>query len=552
MSFANRIRALTYLITAVPLGTLGAVVILVGWTLTPLLAITPAVVPVLIGFRAAIGWVAGVEASLAHSLLGVRVSPRTRTRSRRGFWGQALDIVADGEFAKQQVFSLFRFAFGGLLAIAEVSLIGAAVAAIAMPVYYSSSHPDVNGWHVDTLWKALVYVPAGVVVLALALYLLRPLAASSQWLARRLLDSPDGAITRSSDQAGRTPSVMSTSLPEATRLARRQALAIHTVVYVAVNALLIVIWAATTRGYFWPAWPLIALFLPLSIHAWVQAVDEQPALIRRGQTRAFAIHEGVFASFALFYVFLWLASGGGYFWPLWPIIGLALILLGHRILIAVRQRQGELEERIGVLEDTRAEAVDQQEDELRRIERNLHDGAQARLVALGMSLGMAEQKLKADPEAALALIEDAQRGAREALEELRDLARGIHPPVLTDRGLAAALATLTDRNPLDVELDVDLLERPPAVVETAAYFVVAEALANATKHSGATRVEITVHRRDGSLEVEVIDDGHGGANPSGTGLKGLARRVRALDGTLEITSPAGGPTVLRAELPCES
>src|SRR5262249_57046361 len=139
----------------------------------------------------------------------------------------------------------------------------------------------------------------------------------------------------------------------------------------------------------------------------------------------------------------------------------ALMLVGDRILIAVRQRQGELEERIGVLEDTRAEAVDQQEDELRRIERNLHDGAQARLVALGMSLGMAEQKLKADPEAALALIEDAQRGAREALEELRDLARGIHPPVLTDRGLAAALATLTDRNPLDVELDVDLLERPP-------------------------------------------------------------------------------------------
>ncbi len=536
MSFASRIRALTYLITAVPLGTLGAAVVLVGWTLTPLVAITPAVVPVLIGFRAAIGWVARADASLARSLLGVQVSPRTRTPSRRGFWGQGLDIVSDGEFAKQQVFSLFRFAFGGVLAIAEVSLIGAALGAIAMPLYFSSAHPDVNGWHVDTLWKALLYVPAGVVLLALALYLLRPLAAISRWVARRLLDSPE-AVERS---------------PKETKLARRRALAAHVVVYVSVNALLIVTWATTTQAYFWPAWPLIALFLPLSIHAWVQAVDERPELIRPGQTRAFAIHEGVFASFALFYVFQWLASGGGYFWPMWPIIGLALILLGHRVLIAVRRRQGELEERIGVLEDTRAEAVDQQEDELRRIERDLHDGAQARLVALGMSLGMAEQKLKADPEAALALIEDAQRGAREALEELRDLARGIHPPVLTDRGLGAALATLTDRNPLDVELDVDLAERPPAVVETAAYFVVAEALANATKHAGASRIAISVHRRDGSLEVEVFDDGHGGADLSGAGLTGLARRVRALDGSLEITSPVGGPTVLRAELPCES
>src|SRR5262249_56155049 len=154
----------------------GAGVIVVGWRLTRVVAIGAAVVPVRIGFRAAIGWVAGVEASLAHSLLGVRVSPRTRTRSRRGFWGQALDIVADGEFAKQQVFSLFRFAFGGLLAIAEVSLIGAAVAAIAMPVYYSSSHPDVNGWHVDALWKALGYRPARVLGPSLPPSLLRPRA----------------------------------------------------------------------------------------------------------------------------------------------------------------------------------------------------------------------------------------------------------------------------------------------------------------------------------------------------------------------------------------
>jgi signal transduction histidine kinase len=332
---------------------------------------------------------------------------------------------------------------------------------------------------------------------------------------------------------------------------RRRALAVHATVYVSLNALLIFIWAVTSRGYFWPRWTLLALGLPLAIHGWVQLVEERPS-IRAGSTRAYAIHKGVYASFVLFYVFVWLATGLGYFWPMWPIIGLGAVLLGHRVLLSVRRRQGELQERIGVLEDTRAEAVDQQEDELRRIERDLHDGAQARLIALGMSLGMAEQKLQADPEAARALLADAQRGAREALEELRDLARGIHPPVLTDRGLAAAIATLVDRNPLRVDVSVDLPERPPPTVETAAYFVVAEGLANATKHARATQVGIAISSTDGTLAVEVVDDGKGGADPSGAGLSGLARRVRALDGRLEVASPEGGPTTLRAELPCAS
>ncbi len=159
--------------------------------------------------------------------------------------------------------------------------------------------------------------------------------------------------------------------------------------------------------------------------------------------------------------------------------------------------------RISELEETRAGAVDQQESELERIERDLHDGAQARLVALGMSLGMAEQKLDTDPAAAQALLAEAREGTREALEELRSLARGIHPPVLADRGLEAAISALAGRTPLQVTVSVDVPRRPPRAVETAAYFVVAEALANAGKHAGATRVDIAVREDGGALRVEV-------------------------------------------------
>jgi signal transduction histidine kinase len=205
-----------------------------------------------------------------------------------------------------------------------------------------------------------------------------------------------------------------------------------------------------------------------------------------------------------------------------------------------------------VLETTRAGAVDVQETDLRRIERDLHDGAQARLVALGMNLGLAEQKLAGDPEAARGLVAEARAGVEQALRELRDLARGVHPPVLTDRGLGAAVASLAHASAVPVVVEEDVPERPPAVVETAAYFVVAEAMANAAKHAEATQITVRIVRERALLVVEVVDDGRGGADESGSGLMGLRRRVEALDGTLAVTSPSGGGTVLRAELPCAS
>ena len=191
--------------------------------------------------------------------------------------------------------------------------------------------------------------------------------------------------------------------------------------------------------------------------------------------------------------------------------------------------------------------------ERRRIERDLHDGAQQRLTALAMGLGRARAKLDSDPEAARELVEQAHEDAKQALAELRNLARGIHPAILTDRGLDAALSHLAARSPVPVEISVEIADRPSPAVESTAYFVVAEALTNAAKHSAARSIRARVWRFDATLLVEVVDDGVGGAaiEPGG-GLEGLTTRVATIDGTLSISSPAGGPTVVRAELPCVS
>jgi signal transduction histidine kinase len=206
--------------------------------------------------------------------------------------------------------------------------------------------------------------------------------------------------------------------------------------------------------------------------------------------------------------------------------------------------------RVERLTETRAGAVDAAQAELQRIERDLHDGAQARLVALAMDLGMAEERFDRDPKGARELVGEARQETLRALAELRDLARGIRPSLLAERGLGAAVAALAARSPVPASATVTIDRRPPAPVETAAWFVVSEALANTAKHSGARRATIWLSQRDGQLHVEVVDDGRGGADPQGSGLKGLAQRVAALDGSLEVNSPPGGPTVVRAVLPC--
>ncbi len=316
-----------------------------------------------------------------------------------------------------------------------------------------------------------------------------------------------------------------------------------------VSALILIWWLTTPDGYFWPVWPLIALSLVLGIPGWIVLVLERPEVSRLTLgSRALAIQIGVSAVLFGFLVAVWAITTGGYFWPIWPGLALALLAGIHAAVVYGRRAH-----RIERLEASRAGAVDVQETELQRIERDLHDGAQARLVALGMSLGRAEQALDTDPEAVRGLLAEARQGAGEALVELRDLARGIRPPILTDRGLQPAISALTARTPMPVSLSVDLVpERYDAAVETAVYFTVAEALANAIKHANAERLDIRVKGANGVLVAEVVDDGDGGADAFGPGLTGLRQRAEALDGTLTVTSPDGGPTTVRVELPCES
>jgi signal transduction histidine kinase len=242
-----------------------------------------------------------------------------------------------------------------------------------------------------------------------------------------------------------------------------------------------------------------------------------------------------------------------------PLSALAAVPLAGSAAIfwTVYQLQQDSLRRVGELEQSRTYLIDDSAERLRRIERDLHDGAQAQLVAVAMKLGLATRKLSgiidrsadADLQRVLELVAAAHSGAKEAITELRDLAHGIHPPAL-DRGLGAALATLAARSELSVELVADLPERPSAAIETIAYFCAAELLANAAKHSGARHATLEAVHKPGLLQVRVSDDGTGVARITGRGgLAGLADRVRTVDGRLQITSPPGGPTVIDVELP---
>lgn len=272
-------------------------------------------------------------------------------------------------------------------------------------------------------------------------------------------------------------------------------------------------------------------------------------------------------------VYYWAPPDGGVVGPwqidslpaavLLAIAGLPLLLAmpyalvgmarGHIILAQalLGSNPAALAERVDALTESRSRVMDAALAERRRIERDLHDGAQQRLVALAMELGMAKMKMDSDPEAAKHLVDEAHREAKLAMVEIRNLVQGIHPAVLTDRGLDAALSALAGRCPAPVAVIVEVDQRPPAVVESAAYFLVAEALTNVAKHSAATEASVVVRRARGILTVEVADNGLGGADlTAGTGLAGLVDRVTALDGRMTVESPPGRGTRLYAELPC--
>jgi signal transduction histidine kinase len=237
----------------------------------------------------------------------------------------------------------------------------------------------------------------------------------------------------------------------------------------------------------------------------------------------------------------------------WVIRGFAAVDVATARSLLSPPKTEELVERIDTLRESQARSVDMAIADRRQIERDLHDGAQQRLLALGMDLGMALEKFDTDPEAARDLMGDAHQELQRAIAELRSLARGVHPAVLTDRGLDAALSALAARSPVPVRLDVELDERPPASVEATAYFIVAEALTNTARYANATHVDVRVRVVADKLHVTVLDDGVGGAQQrAGSGLAGLADRASSVEGSLQIASPVGGPTVINAELPCVS
>jgi signal transduction histidine kinase len=321
-----------------------------------------------------------------------------------------------------------------------------------------------------------------------------------------------------------------------------------------IGVLLVGVWALAGQGYFWPAWAWLGLAVPVLLNQAARWAWRFPAGASRRVACLWALL-GVAALILLMtWMLTWLLAGVREFWPAWSLLGLATVgssysifALHDRVLVARGRRA--LRARIDLLTRTRRQAVDAQAAELRRIERDLHDGAQARLVALTLQLGRAELRVEDQPEVR-SLIHDAQREAHHAIAELRDLARGIVPPLLADRGLPAAVQALASRYGMGTTIEADSHRRLAPAVESAAYFVIAEALTNSAKHSGAKRSWVRLADDHRALIVVVGDDGRGGADPDGSGIAGLRARVEALDGSLRVTSPPAGGTLVEVRLPC--
>jgi signal transduction histidine kinase len=338
---------------------------------------------------------------------------------------------------------------------------------------------------------------------------------------------------------------------------RRMLMAVAAIIAVLVFA----VWGVNAaqghgRNTFWPAWAWFGLALPFAFAYAIGWTQRWPAGPMRRVVIAWTVAGLLTAINVIVWTLSWATSGGGgdaSFWPIWPLLGLATSC-GIYTLIALRnldpaERRRALAAQVDSLTRTRDQTVDAQAAELGRIERDLHDGAQARLVALSMQLGRAELALEDQPDAQR-LVADAKQEAARAISDLRDLSRGIAPPLLADRGLVPAVRALAAHYDAVVDVDADLERRRlPQALERGAYFVVAEALTNAAKHAAAPNIRIRIAPAGGQLVVTVVDDGRGGADPGGSGLLGLRGRVEALGGTLQITSPVGQGTRLEARFP---
>jgi hypothetical protein len=301
---AQTYRDLLFVAAGIPVAAVTLGVVIAGWTSIGVLAITPLVVPILLGYRSVVGLLARADASLARSLLGVDTDPPIASAGR-GFWGRAKAVLVDPNFWRQQLYLLSRMTLGFGFAVGEFSLIASAFRWITLPIWYRWEDDNYGSWHVDTLGRAFLLVPAGIAALVASGWLARALGSFSAWQVRSLL----------------SPQWESTS-PQVSLRIRRRALRIHAGVDSGVVALVVIIWASTGHGYFWPEWVMLPLALVFAIHALVELVLQK---VPPGQplTRSLAVHAGAVASLFLFVTAIWAVTTRGYFWPGWVLLGLA-------------------------------------------------------------------------------------------------------------------------------------------------------------------------------------------------------------------------------------
>jgi signal transduction histidine kinase len=544
-----------YLLLGVPLSAV-AFGLMIGVTVSVATILILLSVPVLLLLLAGVRGVAQVERQRAAFVLGEPIPAAYALPASGGWFARVRRALTDPQMLKDLAWMAILALLGFAAGIAAASLWASALAWITFPAWSWSLSDDAGVFWGTSMPLLILYPPAGILLAIASAWVVRGLAYVEAHAANALLAPTEKQLLRA---GGPQQADGTAGRPAADP---RAALFVLTAIFVLAGAVVVVIWGVTGAGRFWPAWVLLGLALaPALIASVVYAPPTSTAPGRRLMVQA-----SVSAVLWVFLVLVWALAGGGTFWPVWPLLGLALALAVHAVLALLwgrlfpQARERELEERVDVLTRTRRGALDVQADELRRIERDLHDGAQARLVSLSMRLGRAEEGLADQPEAA-DLVRQARQEASAAIAELRDLARGIAPPVLADRGLAAAVEGLGQRAAIPVTVEAEMGARPPRVIETAAYFVVAEALTNAAKHAPDSealvmlKLEGADELRSGQeqlLTVEVADNGPGGADPEGGGLSGLRHRVEALDGTLRVISPPGEGTTIYAELPCES
>jgi len=517
-----------------------------GVSLSMGLAITYFGLLLALGSLLAFRWFARVERRRAAIVLGAPIEEHY-PEAQDGRWTARLYELMGArttwrDFHWAGLGALVVMALSGL----AISLWGNVLGLITLPAWYWAlpDGAEFGLFSIGTLPGAFAATAVGILLVPVCGAVVHALTVAELSAMRWLLAPRDDAAGQPSPHA--TVSGPSRSRGPALALP----LALHVSLALLTGLVVTIIWAAAGAGYFWPIWVWQAVGLSVVLD--VIMLRTQAA--RPGPERWVALHRELAATISALLISIWLITGLGTFWPFWPMLGMAVVhalhvLIVYRDRLPLRAREQALVERVDVLTRTRRGALDVQAAELRRIERDLHDGAQARLVALSMQLGRAEERVGDQPELA-ALLRSAREDAGAAITELRDLARGIAPPILADRGLTAAIEALGRRAAIDVTVDADPDRRPLPVVETAAYFVVAEALTNAAKHAGGAAAHVTLALRDDVLVVEVADEGPGGADPAGGGLTGLRHRVEALDGTLSVVSPSGGGTTIRAELPC--